>query len=398
MPRTVNLAAVQMDAYPASTPERLARADKLVREAADAGAQLILLPELFHLGYTYDDSNFDRAESLHGPSATWMRDLAMGLDIHLAGSILLRDGAEIYNSLLLFAPSGQMWRYDKNFPWGWERGYFIGRRNITVADTALGKIGMLICWDAAHASLWREYAGKVDLMLVSSCPPDVGNAAYRFPSGATMTLTEAGSTLGPLHDSADRNFGTMNDQQTAWLGAPTVAAVGSGMIDTEIPRGKATWAAMVPLAPKMARFYNEADGLEMLCPTTAGTKVLDASGTIVSELAAEAGESWTMAEVTLADVTPTPRGPQPEPPVPASAFLVSDVLLPALMRKVYRRGNPATIAGKSFALPRLALVGGLAALLVWAIQRIRSRQRAELPLERLGEVIEHAIGAIRRPD
>ena len=46
----------------------------------------------------------------------------------------------------------------------------------------------------------------------------------------------------------------------------------------------------------------------------------------------------------------------------------------------------------------LALAGGLAALLVWAVQRIRSRHRAELPLERLGEVIEHAVGAIRRPD
>lgn len=388
MPRTVNLAAVQMDAYPASTPERLARADKLVREAADAGAQLILLPELFHLGYTYDDSNFDRAETLHGPSATWMRDLAMGLDVHLAGSILLRDGSEIYNSLLLFAPDGRMWRYDKNFPWGWERGYFIGRRNLTVADTALGKIGMLICWDAAHATLWREYAGKVDLMLVSSCPPDVGNASYRFPSGATLTLTEAGATLGPLHDSGDKIFGTMIDQQTAWIGAPTVASVGSGMIDTEIPRGKATVAAMVPLAPRMARFYNEADGLEMLCPTTPGTKVLDGSGTIVSELAAEDGEGWTMGAVTLADATPQPRGPQPEPPVPASAFLVSDVLLPALMRKVYRQGNPATIAGRSFGIGRLALLGGLAVLLLWARQRFLARRCADLGEARAERLLE----------
>ena len=168
---------------------------------------------------------------------------------------MLLDEDEVYNSLLLFAPDGQMWRYDKNYPWGWERGYFRGGQGITVAGTELGDIGMLICWDAGHPNLWRRYASQVDLMIVASCPPDVSNPTYHFPNGEQVTLAQLGPVGAVVKDTGRLVFGEMIDQQTAWLGVPAVCTVGSGHLQTAIPndRGPRNFPARLTVAEGIAQ-------------------------------------------------------------------------------------------------------------------------------------------------
>lgn len=51
MPRTIKAAAIQMDAMPAPTSERLQRAEQLVVKAVVSDAQLVVLPELFNSCY-----------------------------------------------------------------------------------------------------------------------------------------------------------------------------------------------------------------------------------------------------------------------------------------------------------------------------------------------------------
>src|SRR5215510_7623216 len=181
--RTIKVAAVQMDAAPAPLAERLSRAADLVAEAANGGAQLVVLPELFNTGYEYSDHNYALAERMDGETVTWMKAQAHQHSIHLAGSLMLLDQEDVYNTALLIAPDGRTWRYDKNYPFNWERAYFREGRQITVADTDLGKLGMMICWDSAHPEMWGRYAGKVDAMLIASCPPRLASADLVFPDG-----------------------------------------------------------------------------------------------------------------------------------------------------------------------------------------------------------------------
>jgi len=338
MAKIIKVAALQMDANPAPLADRLDRADRLVTQAARAGAQLALLPELFNTGYAYTDENYHQAEPAKGVTGDWMKKNAARLGIHLAGSILLREGDDLYNSLLLFSPGGQTWRYDKNYPWAWERGYFRGRRGITVAHTELGDLGMMICWDIGHRHLWRAYAGKVDLMVIASCPPDGTNPTYLFPDGSQVTLNEMGRLIGSLRDSAGWLFGDLLNQQTAWLGVPTLHTVGSGRIQTRIPRGAALTCSLIPFAPRLARFLPQADELQMACDMIPGCKVVDASGHVIAERTQAEGEGFTLAEVALPDTRPSPRGNQPEIRLPWMAYFNADILIPLLMRSVYRKG------------------------------------------------------------
>ena len=338
MSRTVKVAAVQMDANPAPTAQRIARAGRLATEAAEAGARLIILPELFNSGYAYDDANFCLAEPIDGLTATWMKDTAARLDVHLAGSLMVLDDGEVYNALLLFAPNGQMWRYDKLYPWGWERGYFREGHRIVVAKTELGDLGMMICWDTAHVDLWRRYAGNVDMMIIASCPPDVSNPVYHFPNGERVTPDDMGPLMAALRGTGRLVFGDMIDQQSAWLGVPAVNTVASGHIQTAIPNGRASLLSLLPAAPWLVKHLSHADKMRMSCGMVPGCKVVDNQGRVLAELTQDQGEAFAMAEVLLAAEKPSPQGPQPRAALPWLAYFVGDILLPALVKPVYRNG------------------------------------------------------------
>jgi len=340
MSRRINVAAVQMDISPAPTDERLACAGKLASQAAQEGAQLVVLPELFNTGYGYSLENHDRVEPLSGPTVTWMKETAVRLDVHLAGALMLVDGKDIYNALLLFAPDGRMWRYDKSYPWAIERGFFRGRKGTTVAQTDLGAFGMLICWDVGHLNLWKEYAGKVDMILISSCPANVGNPTFHFPNGDELTFDDMGSFLAQSKEEGMKNplFGTMINQQTAWMGVPAVNTVTCGKMRTKVANGRSFWAGCLPSAPSLVKYLPQANHMEISTDVLQGSKVVDATGSVLAELKQEEGEGFAIAEVTLPDKRPVPAKPQPPSPLPRSAYLYSDVLWPLTSIPVYRKG------------------------------------------------------------
>ncbi|MEO0565184.1 MAG: carbon-nitrogen hydrolase family protein, partial [Chloroflexota bacterium] len=165
MPRELTIAAVQMNAEPTPKADRLARAATLIARAADDGAQLVVLPELFNAGYEYHENNYALPEAIDGETVTWMKEQAAQHNIHLTGSLLLIDGKHVYNSQIMLAPDGRRWRYNKNYPYAHERAYFRDGSDEMIAHTDLGKIGMLVCWDYAHSEIWARYAGKIDLMV-----------------------------------------------------------------------------------------------------------------------------------------------------------------------------------------------------------------------------------------
>lgn len=337
MDKRIVIATLQLDITPAPLAERLEHAEALVTQAARAGARLLVLPEVFNTGYAYRAENFARAEPADGPTAAWMKQLSARLGIHLAGSLLLRDGPDIYNALLLYAPDGRVWRYDKNYPWGWERAYFRGRRHITLAETDLGTIGLLICWDVAHANLWRQYAGQVDLMLACSCPPNIPDPIYAFPDGTQVTNAQMGPLMGRLRQSAQQIFVETVAQQTAWLGVPCVNSTACGTFRSPLPNPLGSFLGFLPAAPWLVRYLPQARQIEVSAPLVEAAQIFAANGRPLAGLRREQGEAFALAEVGLPAQRPQPRSPQPRPPVPGLVYLLSDILLPLVSRGTYIR-------------------------------------------------------------
>lgn len=339
MQKTITVATIQMDATPSSVSKRLDRAEEIIKEAAQSGAQLVILPELFNIGYAYTDGNFSLAEPVDGKTSMWMKALSARLNIHLGGTFLITDKGEIYNSFFLFSPSGKQWRYDKNYPWAWERGYFRAQRKTTVAHTELGDFGMLICWDVAHRNLWRQYAGQVDMMLISSSPPDGPNATYQFADGSQFNFDDLGSIMKSLKDLGEKTFGEMVDQQTKWLEVPAVNSGATGSVNTKIPRAKLLILGILLLSPRLIKQLRFAHKMQMKTNMISSCKIVNQKGQRLAERTPNEGEGYTTAKVDLQTRKPIPNSNQPKTPLNLLAYLNSDIFVPFLMQSVYNNGK-----------------------------------------------------------
>jgi len=334
----ITLSSIQMDATPAPTLERLARAEELIAQAAAAaetGGQVVVLPEVFNTGYEYSPENYRRAERFDGPTLSWLRRLASSLRLYLAGSLLLREGGEIYNAMLLVAPDGRVWRYNKRYPWAWERAYFRPGRGVMVAETALGRLGMLVCWDVGHAHLWAEYAGQVDAMLVSSCPPKVTDLVLVFPNGARRSGTGTSRLFRLVMRGAQHTFGAYLLRQARWLGVPLAISAARGRFSSIPPLAR--WTSLPYASGLMPWEWRQLDSARLETGYFQETYVADAAGDVLQRVAAEM-EGHASAIVEIADHTTRPRQRQPAFGLPPWTYW-ADRYVSNLMVQVYERGK-----------------------------------------------------------
>jgi predicted amidohydrolase len=310
MSNKVKVAVVQMIAEPAPVADRLARAENLIAQAAQAGAQLVVLPEVFNTGYEYTDNNYRLAEPMDGQTATWMQKMAALYGVHLAGTFLRQQDSDIYNTCLLTAPNQQIWHYDKRYPWMWERAYFRPGNEITIADTDLGKIGMLICWDIAHPQLWQEYAGKVDLMLASSCPPAGQNMTLVFPNGRRVEFSELGLMIRLIKRNSDETFGAHLRRQSSNMNVPVLHTTGTGLFRSKLPSPGISLASFLMSAPHLWKYLSQAEHVFVESRYFNETYIADASGNVLTQVQPEV-ESFALAEIEIPVTPPKPHEKQP---------------------------------------------------------------------------------------
>lgn len=324
MPKSVKIAVVQMKASPAPTKERLERAEKFVIGCAESGAQIVVLPEVFNTGYEYSDQNYLQAESFDGFTATWMKQISARYHVHLAGSFLRREQNAIFNTMFLMAPNGQQWHYDKNYPWIWERAYFQKGTNVTIADTEFGKIGFLICWDVAHPNLWQQYSGKVELMIVSSCPPKALDLSLVFPDGKRIMSKNTGALTQYMKRTSDKTFGEYLRRQASFLGVPVAQATSTGIFTSSFPNPKSSWAMLSVVYPPLLKHRSQFDRVRMEANYFNETYITDHSGNVLRFVQPDT-EGVAVSEVLMPDFPPQSKGKQPAFGIPKSMYLMDSI-------------------------------------------------------------------------
>jgi len=171
-----SVASVQLEILPGETKEaRVERAAGVVE--AQAGADLVVLPEAWNVGYFNFDRYADEAEALDGPTIGRMREAASAIGAWLlAGSIIERRGDALHNTSVLIDRGGEVAAtYRKIHLYGYgsqERRLLTRGEEVTVADTDLGRLGLATCYDLRFPELFRMMVDRgAETFLVTSAWP-----------------------------------------------------------------------------------------------------------------------------------------------------------------------------------------------------------------------------------
>jgi N-carbamoylputrescine amidase len=147
----LRVACIQMEPRIGDKPGNLQKSERMIRDAAKAGARLIVLPELSNSGYMFQtrDEAFGLAEPIpDGETCRLWARLANETGVTLVAGICERDGAALYNSAVVIGPAGCIGTYRKVHLWDREALFFEpGNLGFPVFTTGVGRIGAFICYD-----------------------------------------------------------------------------------------------------------------------------------------------------------------------------------------------------------------------------------------------------------
>ena len=171
----MRVASIQMSVVENDKTATLERASENIRLAGDA--DLIILPELWNIGFMSFDRYLPEAEGKDGPTLRRLRELAVDLSVHLhTGSFVEKDGREYFNSSYFISPEGKIlanYRKIHLFGYGSKETQLLSRGDrVVVVETPMGKVGLCTCYDLRFPELFRRMVEKgAEIFLVCSAWP-----------------------------------------------------------------------------------------------------------------------------------------------------------------------------------------------------------------------------------
>ncbi|WP_126975071.1 carbon-nitrogen hydrolase family protein [Frigidibacter oleivorans] len=230
-----------------------AKITRWVSDAAGQGAQLLVFPEygameLASLGGPAVAADLEAAlheVARHGPAVEALHaDLATRHRLHvLAASApcFVKGAARPVNRAVLYGPGGRIGHQDKLMMTRFEREDWnvTAGRDLTLFDTDLGRIGVVICYDSEFPLLSRRLCtAGADLLLVPSCTDTLaGFTRVRVGSMARALENQCAvvqaPTVGPAPwcPAVDENVGRAAIYGPPDRGWPETGILAEGALD-----------------------------------------------------------------------------------------------------------------------------------------------------------------------
>jgi predicted amidohydrolase len=194
-----------------------------IAQGVDAGAEVIVLPELVTSGYMFESVDEAAANAI-APDHEILREWAGLADRHgviIAGGFAERgDDGRTYNSAAVFDPSGLRAVYRKLHLWDREKLWFEpGAEPPPVLETSVGKLSVIVCYDVEFPELTRIIAlAGTQLLLVPTNWPLMDRPDGERPGEVVIAMgTARGNRMAVA--CADRT-GVERDQP--WTGCSTI--------------------------------------------------------------------------------------------------------------------------------------------------------------------------------
>ncbi len=178
------VAGIQMACKVGDVRGNVEKGCRLIEEAVKERPQLVCLPEMFNTGYFARAGRIDPAywNLAEHPDDSWTLQqigaMARKHRIHILAPFVERGEPGVcYNSSALIDPEGKVIGYYRkaHIPFslsGWEKFYFRPGYDLPVFPTALGKIGVQICYDRDFPEGFRTLALKgAELILLPTGSP-----------------------------------------------------------------------------------------------------------------------------------------------------------------------------------------------------------------------------------
>jgi len=171
----MKIASIQMSVVEGDKMATVNKAIENIHRCEDA--DLIILPEIWNVGFMSFDRYIPEAEDKKGQTLTRLRESAKETGVYLhSGSFVEEKNGKYYNSSYLISPNGKILaNYLKIHLFGYNSKetqiLTPGDRTVTV-ETPIGKIGMATCYDLRYPELFRRMVDDgAEIFMVCSAWP-----------------------------------------------------------------------------------------------------------------------------------------------------------------------------------------------------------------------------------